>query len=70
MYLCAFATCYESQQSSDGIVLDYRCESFIIILSPALCEPLRTETGLVIAIILDSEDPMGLDNFDVGGSRY
>src|SRR2546423_6924749 len=70
MYLCALATCHKSEQSSDGIVLCHRCESFIIILSPALCEPLGTETGFAAAIIFDSKYPACLNNFNIGRPRY
>src|SRR5579862_1743056 len=70
MYLCTLATCHESEQSSDGIVLSHRCKSFIIILSPALCETLSTGTSFVATIVLDSKYPACLDNFDIGGLRY
>src|SRR5437763_2404537 len=70
MYLCTLATCHKSEQSSDGIVLRHRCESFVIILSPSLSKPLGAKAGFVATVVLDSEYPTYLNNFDIGRLRY
>src|SRR5579862_9122181 len=70
MYLCTLVTCHESEQSSDGIVLSYRCKTFIMILSPVLCETLGTETSCVVAIILDLKYSASFDYFGIGWLRY
>ena len=70
MYLCALVTYYKSEQASDGIVFSHRYQSFIIILSLVLRESLGTETGFIVAILLDLKYPACLDNFDIGGLRH
>src|SRR2546423_502363 len=70
MYLCSLATSHESEQSSDGVILSHRRESFIIILPPSLSESLSTETSFVATIVFDSENPMSFDYFGISGPRY
>src|SRR2546423_4253521 len=70
MYLCSLATCYESKQGSDRVVLGHWCKGFIIILPPSLSKPLGTEASFVATVVLDSEYPTCFDNFDIGRPRY
>src|SRR5579862_5143538 len=70
MYLCPLATCHESKQSSDGIVLSHRREGFVIVFPPSLGKPFGTEAGFIATVVLDSEYPTRFDYFRVCGPRY